>query len=83
MHTLFDFAAISVFAVLAVLYLQRSARPERDPIPVWMYALAAAACAFGNFLGNRAQIFPAVLLLAASSLFVAVVICAPFTKPRA
>lgn len=53
MKTPFDFASVLLFAVLAVIYLHRSSKDERDRVPLWGYGIIALACAAGDVLANR------------------------------
>jgi len=53
MDTVFDFISVGLFAGLAILFLQRSASEEHDPIPMWRYGIAAVMCAGGNWAGNH------------------------------
>ena len=73
MATTFDVLAVVVFAALAALYLHRSSRPAADPTPLWSYALAAAACAAANGLGDHGWPVPGGLLLAGAAAFVLLV----------
>ena len=73
MDTVFDFISVGLFAGLAILFLQRSASEEPDPIPMWRYGVAAVLCAVGNYLGNHEfPIHGGVMLVGAAvySLFV-------------
>ena len=66
MKTPFDFASVLLFAVIAVIYLHRSSKEGRDPVPLWAYALTAIACAAGDVLANRDYILPGAALLVAA-----------------
>jgi hypothetical protein len=63
MTTVFDWLTVGIFAVLAVIYLQRSvgARPAHDA--VWKYLPPAATCMAANQVGNAGWPLPAVLLM--------------------
>ncbi len=63
MTTVFDWLTVAIFAVLAVIYLQRSAgtRPAHDA--VWKYLPAAVACVIANQVGNAGWTLPATLLM--------------------
>ena len=63
MTTVFDWLTVAIFAVLAVIYLQRSAgtRPAHDA--VWKYLPAAVACVIANQVGNAGRPLPATLLM--------------------
>jgi hypothetical protein len=63
MTTIFDWLTVGIFAVLAVIYLQRSAghRPAHDA--AWKYLPPAAACMAANQIGNAGFALPAVLLM--------------------
>ena len=53
MKTPFDAASLLAFALLAIVYLHRSAAAARDPVPLWIYALAVLACAGGDVAANH------------------------------
>ena len=53
MKTIYDLISVALFALLAILYLQRSASEEPDQIPLWRYAVAAMGCASADYLGNN------------------------------
>ena len=64
MKTTFDIISVVLFAGLAILYLQRSAAAEPDPIPLWRYAVAAIGCAVADILGNNGYDLPAYAFFA-------------------
>ena len=66
MKTPFDFASVLLFAVIAVIYLHRSSKDERDRVPLWGYALIALACAAGDVLANHDYVAPGALCLLAA-----------------
>ena len=68
MKTPFDFVSVGMFALIAVIFLHRSAQPGRDPVPLWSYGATAAACAGGDILTNNGYVLigAAFLLLAAA-----------------
>ncbi len=59
MKTIFDIISVVLFAGLAILYLQRSAAAEPDPIPLWRYGAAAIGCAAADIIGNNGYDLPA------------------------
>jgi Na+/H+-dicarboxylate symporter len=71
LQTLFDWAAIAVFAGLVVLFLHRSTS-EVAVDRIYHYAPPAVGCAIGNYVGNLGvqegrtdlQAFAGVTLLA-------------------
>ena len=66
MKTAFDFASVLLFAVLAVIYLNRSAKDQPDPVPLWAYAATALALAAGDVIANRGHRLIGTVLLAAA-----------------
>ncbi len=69
MKSIYDIISIALFAGLAILYLQRSAAAEPDPIPLWRYAVAALGCAGADILGNNGFEIPAYAFFAFVVLF--------------
>ena len=63
MTTPFDFVSILIFAVLAVIFLHRSAQAAPRDRPLWGYALAALACAAGDVAANAGRKLIGTLLL--------------------
>ena len=64
MSTPFDFVTVLIFAVLAVVFLHRSAQASSHDRPLWGYALATAACAGADVAANAGlPIIGALLLL--------------------
>ena len=62
MKTIYDVIAIGLFAGLAILFLQRSASHDPDPIPIWKYGLPAVGCAVADYLGNHDQAILSIIL---------------------
>ena len=84
MKTPFDFASVLLFAVLAVIYLHRSAKDEQDHVPLWAYALAAVACAAGDVIANQGYVaLGAVVLVAAVAATIWIVFKAPPSSHKA
>ncbi len=79
MKSPFDLVSIIMFAGIAILFLQRSASRERDPIAVWKYGIAAIGCAVGDVMGNSGLPIPAILVFVADLIF-GVVILKPFLR---
>ena len=74
MKTIYDFVSIGIFAALVVVFLHRSTLDEKDQTPIWMYGLAAAGCAFANYLGNQQRpVLATALLIAVTVLVVQIV----------
>ena len=77
MRTPFDLISLIVFAGLAVLFLQRSASRDADPVAVWKYAVAALGCVAGDLLGNADQALFGWAMLSATGVY-SVVFLKPF-----
>ncbi len=69
MKTIFDFVTLGLFAGLAVLYLQRSASAEPDPVAIWKYGLAAIGCGVADYLGDHDQRIASMFVFAAVVIF--------------
>jgi hypothetical protein len=68
-QTAYDLVTICLFAGLAILFLQRSmAASSRDRI--YQYVPPAVGCALANWLGNNHQDALAILTIAASLVYV-------------
>jgi hypothetical protein len=79
LKTIYDLISIGIFAGLAILFLQRSASPIQDPIPIWKYALPAVGLALADFLGNHDQaIFSIAVFLAVTGY--ALTVLKPFRR---
>ncbi len=64
METVYDWVTLGIFAGLVVLFLQRSTgevEDQKDSL-LW-YLVAGGGCAVANYLGNKGQDVPAVLIL--------------------
>lgn len=70
MKTPYDFITLALFAGLIVLFLQRSTTEAEDPHPMWQYLVPAVGCAVANWLGNEGHVAGAVLMVAATMLFI-------------
>lgn len=70
MNTVFDWLTVAIFAVLAVIYLQRSvgARPAHDA--VWKYLPPAIVCVTANQVGNAGWSLPAATLMFAAIAYI-------------
>jgi hypothetical protein len=53
MSTVFDWVAMAIFAVIAVLFLQRSVSEAPHSDKIYHYAPPAIGCALANYLGNH------------------------------
>ncbi|MBV9528632.1 XrtV sorting system accessory protein [Sphingomonas sp.] len=80
MDTAFDWITIIIFAGLVTHFLQQSADRRARQNPLWQYAIAAAGCAVGDWLGNTGQRAAAVVVIAATLGFIAYV---HFSRPDA
>ena len=69
MSSIYDVVSLIMFAGVALLFLQRSAASEADPVPLWRYAVAAAGCAAGDVMGNNNHPVEAVATLAVTVAF--------------
>jgi hypothetical protein len=65
MNTIYDWVTIAIFGALAILFLHRSAGPERSNDRVIYYLPPAAGCAGANYLGNNDQKWIAIALTVA------------------
>lgn len=79
MKTIFDLISVSLFAGLAILYLQRSAAHDEDAIPLWRYGVAAIGCAVADVLGNNGYDIPAYAMFVFVVLF-ALAMLKPFQQ---
>jgi hypothetical protein len=61
--TVFDWMTVAIFAVLAVIYLQRSVgeRPAHDA--VWKYLPPAVVCVIANQIGNAGWSVSAAIMM--------------------
>lgn len=69
METIYDWVTVAIFAGLVVLFLERS-RASDESDPLHNYLIAAAGCAFGNYLGNEGMMIPAILVIGATLAFI-------------
>jgi hypothetical protein len=79
MKSPYDIVSLILFAGVAILFLQRSASRERDPIAIWKYGVAAAGCAVGDIVGNAGLEIPAVAIFLAAVIF-SLIILKPFAR---
>ena len=72
METIYDWVSLAIFAGLIVLFLQRSVsdRAEKDASFLY-YLVAGVGCAVANYFGNHGHDLVAILLLAATIVFIA------------
>lgn len=77
MQTIYDWVTIGIFCGVITLYLHRSIDVDHPRDALWQYLVAAAGCAFTNWLGNGGHDLLAVAALAATLAFVHYVL-APF-----
>ena len=82
METIYDWVSLAIFAGLIVLFLQRSVsdRAEKDASLLY-YLAAGVGCAMANYFGNHGEDLVAILLLAATIVFI--VFCLKPFKLRA
>jgi hypothetical protein len=69
LKSVFDVVTLGLFAGLAILYLQRSASAEPDPVPIWKYGIAAVGCGVADYLGDHDQQIASILVFAAVVIF--------------
>jgi len=71
METVYDWVSLAIFAGLIVLFLQRSVgeRTEKDASLLY-YLGAGVGCAVANYFGNHGQDLIAIVLLAATVVFI-------------
>ena len=79
MKSIYDIVSLIIFAGVALLFLQRSAASDPDPVPLWRYGVAAAGCAAGDVLGNNDQKIAAIAVLIATAVF-SVIMLKPFKQ---
>ena len=72
MNTVYDWAAMIIFAGLVVLFLQRSQGEARDQL--WHYLVAALGCAVTNYVGNEGYHLVAVALAVATLAFIFIIL---------
>jgi len=63
MSTIYDWITVITFAVLAIIFLQRSAGEPIEGDHMWKYLPPALGCMGANWLGNNDYAIPAVALL--------------------
>ena len=89
MQSLFDWAAMAVFAGLVVLFLQRSIS-EHAVDRIYHYAPPAVGCAAANYVGNLGvdsnrtdlQLFAGVILIACVAYIFHILRPLPLNKDR-
>jgi len=83
MSSVYDWVSLAIFAGLIVLFLQRSTgeQSEKD-VSLFYYLGAGAACAVGNYLGNKGQDVAALVVLAATVAFIVFYLKPIRLKPR-
>ena len=79
MKSIYDVISLILFAGVALLFLQRSAAAERDPIPLWRYAVSAFGCAGSDLAGNDGLPIAAGLAFAATAAF-SLIMLKPFSR---
>jgi uncharacterized oligopeptide transporter (OPT) family protein len=84
MDTIYDWVSLAMFAGLIVLFLQRSTSEHTGKDASLLYYLAAGVgCAVANYFGDQGQDLIAIVLLAATVIFI-IVYLKPFRlTPRA
>jgi hypothetical protein len=79
METLYDWWAVMIFGALSITWLSRSVNRASYADPVLPYAICAAGCAGGNWLGNEGyDLLAAVILTGTLVIYFAVI--RPFRK---
>jgi uncharacterized oligopeptide transporter (OPT) family protein len=71
MQTIYDWASLTIFAGLIVLFLQRSTsgRAEKDASLLY-YLIPGIGCAVANYFGDHGQDLVAIMLLAGTLGFI-------------
>jgi hypothetical protein len=80
-NTVFDWITVAIFCGLVVLFLQRTMEPLPFRDRMIHYLPPVAGCAGANYLGNAGAALPAILLIAATIGYLAMVL-KPFTAAR-
>jgi len=62
METVFDWLTVSIFAGIAVLFLQRSTQ-ETPSDSIWHYLPPTVGCAVANQLGNNGYPLVAIIMM--------------------
>jgi hypothetical protein len=66
MKTVYDWITVMIFAGLVTHFLHQSTKPAAPGQSMWLYLVACAGCAVGNWLGNNGWDAAAVALIAAT-----------------
>ena len=75
MDTVYDWVSLAIFAGLIVLFLQRSTGEHQEKDASLLFYLAAGVgCAAANYFGNEGQNLIGILLIAATVIFIIVVL---------
>ena len=74
MQTVYDWVTLAMFCGLVTLFLQRSVGPAIPGDRVVKYVPAALGCAVGNYFGNHGDDLVAILLIAATIGYAALVL---------
>ncbi len=70
METAYDWITVGIFAGLVVLFLQRSVASEEHDDKLRDYLIAGVGCAVANYFGNEGQHAAAIVLTAATLIFI-------------
>lgn len=81
MKTVYDWVTLTLFCLLALVFLQRSAGPSMPGDPVIRYLPPALACMAANALGNAGHDLAAIAVLAVTVGYMAFVL-KPWRMPR-
>jgi hypothetical protein len=73
METVYDWLTVGIFAGLVVLFLQRSSQEEPED-SLWSYLGAGVGCAVSNYLGNEGHDILAVIAIAGTLAYIALVL---------
>lgn len=73
METVYDWFTVLIFAGLVTLYLQRSMGDDAGD-SIWSYLVGGVGCAVSNYLGNEGYDIPAIALIAATLVYIALVL---------
>ena len=80
METVYDWATVSIFAGLVVLFLERSTKDEPTD-SLYQYLIPATGSAVANYLGNESYDIAAIALIGAIVAYV-VWVLKPFDFDR-
>jgi hypothetical protein len=62
MDTIYDWVAMILFGIIAIIFLQRSVGPARESDKIYHYLPPALCCAASDYLGNHGEGLWAIIL---------------------